>query len=242
MRVKIVHFYPDLMSLYGSWANVAVVQRTLERMGHEVVLERVALGASADIADADFLYVGAGTERAQKAALAALLPYAPALRDAAARGAVLLFAGNAMELLGKSITDSDGKSYEALGLASFSAEQGAARYVEDVYGRSALCTEPIVGFINKCARIQGVETPLITEMAMGFGNDAPRTGEGYCAGSVLASELTGPLLVKNPALLRVVVRKLLAARGETCGDIPVDEYMARGYAVTAEQLRLRSEK
>lgn len=242
MRVKIVHFYPDLMSLYGSWANVAVVQRTLERMGHEVVLERVALGASADIADADFLYVGAGTERAQKAALAALLPYVPALRDAAARGAVLLFAGNAMELLGKSITDSDGKSYEALGLASFTAEQGAARYVEDVYGRSALCTEPIVGFINKCARIHGVETPLITEMAMGFGNDAPRAGEGYCAGSVLASELTGPLLVKNPALLRVVVRKLLAARGETCGDIPVDEYMARGYAVTAEQLRLRSEK
>ena len=242
MRVKIVHFYPDLMSLYGSWANVAAVQRTLERMGHEVVLERVALGASADIADADFLYVGAGTERAQKAALAALLPYAPALRDAAARGAVLLFAGNAMELLGKSITDSDGRSYEALGLASFTAEQGAARYVEDVYGRSTLCDEPIVGFINKCARIHGVETPLITELAMGFGNDAPCAGEGYCAGSVLASELTGPLLVKNPALLRVVVRKLLAARGETCRDIPVDEYMARGYAVTAEQLRLCSEK
>ena len=27
MELKIIHFYPDLMSLYGSYANVAVLRR-----------------------------------------------------------------------------------------------------------------------------------------------------------------------------------------------------------------------
>ena len=30
MELKIIHFYPDLMSLYGSYANVSVLRRYLE--------------------------------------------------------------------------------------------------------------------------------------------------------------------------------------------------------------------
>ena len=30
MEIKIIHFYPDLMSLYGSYANVSVLKRRLE--------------------------------------------------------------------------------------------------------------------------------------------------------------------------------------------------------------------
>ena len=29
MELKIIHFYPDLMSLYGSYANVSVLRRYL---------------------------------------------------------------------------------------------------------------------------------------------------------------------------------------------------------------------
>ena len=32
MELKIVHFYPDLMSLYGSYANVSVLRRYLEAL------------------------------------------------------------------------------------------------------------------------------------------------------------------------------------------------------------------
>ena len=39
MEVKIVHFYPDLMSLYGSYANVAVLRRRLEAMGCAVTVQ-----------------------------------------------------------------------------------------------------------------------------------------------------------------------------------------------------------
>jgi hypothetical protein len=70
MELRLIHFYPDLMSLYGSYANLSVLQRRLETMGNTVTVELIVPGQSADIASADFLFMGAGTERAQKAALA----------------------------------------------------------------------------------------------------------------------------------------------------------------------------
>ena len=33
MEIRILHFYPDLMSLYGSYANVSILKRTLEELG-----------------------------------------------------------------------------------------------------------------------------------------------------------------------------------------------------------------
>ena len=53
MNIKILHFYPDLMSLYGSYANVSIVRRTLEQMGNSITVERVLPGAPADLSDAD---------------------------------------------------------------------------------------------------------------------------------------------------------------------------------------------
>ena len=66
MELKILHFYPDLMSLYGSYANVSILKRTLEEMGNTVTVERVELGGDADLPHADFAYMGAGTERRRR--------------------------------------------------------------------------------------------------------------------------------------------------------------------------------
>ena len=108
MDIKILHFYPDLMSLYGSYANVAVLKRYLEGMGNAVAAEQVLPGQAADLTGADFLFMGAGTERSQKAALADFAKYGEAVKAAAESGVTMLFAGTAMELLGKSITDDNG--------------------------------------------------------------------------------------------------------------------------------------
>ena len=154
----------------------------------------------------------------------------------------MLFAGNSMELLGKTITDDAGKVYEGLGLADFTAVQNKKRFVEDVYGHTDLYEDAVMGFVNRCSVITGVETPLLTSMDMGRGNEGPCGPEGYHKGSVFASQLTGPFLVKNPALLKIMVQAIYRHRGETCPEIPVDQYMAEGWAITAEQLKARCTK
>ena len=244
MEFRFVHFYPDLMNLYGSYANLSVLGRRLEAAGHTVRVDRVEPGAPAgELSDADFLFMGAGTEWRQKAALADFLRYGDQVRAAAEDGMPMLFAGTAMELLGASITDADGTVFPALGLAAFTSVQGRTRFVEDVYGGTDLFPEPVVGFMNKCSRIEGVETPLLTQVMMGWGNTGERTPEGFHCGNVFASELTGPLLVKNPRLLDEVAGILCRRRGLTLSPAGEESrWAAAGYAVTAEQLRLRSEK
>ena len=74
MELKIIHFYPDLMSLYGSYANVSVLRRYLEALGCAVTVQAVVPGEGADITGADFLFMGAGTERAQRFAAGGLRP------------------------------------------------------------------------------------------------------------------------------------------------------------------------
>lgn len=242
MELNFVHFYPDLMSLYGSYANVAILKRYLELLGNTVTVESVAPGGAADIANADFLYMGAGTERSQKAALADFVRYSDAVKTAAETGTVQLYVGNAMELLGKSITDAQGTVYVGIGLAEFTSVQSERRIVGDVYGETALFPEAVVGFMNKCAVISGVETPLLTSLKMGFGNDAEGGAEGFCRNAVFASELTGPILAKNPRLLEKIAAAIYARRGEAMpAELPVIPYLEEGYAISAEQLRARCE-
>jgi CobQ-like glutamine amidotransferase family enzyme len=243
MELNLLHFYPDLMSLYGSYANVELLRRHLVDLGNTVTVQTVRPGQDADVEHADFIFMGAGTERSQKTAMADFARFGDAVKAAAAAGTAMLFAGTAMELLGASVTDAEGGMLEGIGLAPFTSVQGAKRIVGDVLGTTELFVPPVVGFINKCAVISGVDHPLLTSCAMGFGNEAEGGAEGYHEKNVFASELTGPLLVKNPLLLGAVIAAIYQKRGEPLPqEIPDYPYEEKAYSVTAQQLKLRCEK
>ena len=154
----------------------------------------------------------------------------------------MLFAGTAMELLGASVTDKDGETFDGIGLAGFTTVQGSRRIVGDVYGTTDLFPEAVVGFMNKCGQVRGVETPLLNGLALGYGNEAEQGPEGFHWKNVFASELTGPILVKNPRLLDTVAAAICGRRGLALPEErPSFPYAEAGYAITAEQLKLRAE-
>lgn len=155
----------------------------------------------------------------------------------------MLFAGTAMELLGRTVSDAEGTVYEGIALADFTTVQGKKRLVEDVYGTTDLYPEAVVGFMNKCGVTTGITTPLLTTVSLGYGNEGEGTPEGFHWKNVFASELTGPLLVKNPRMLETAAAAILARRGEALPEErPVDTWAEAGYAITAEQLRLRCKR
>ena len=240
MEVRIIHFYPDLMNLYGSRGNVLALERYLRQLDCDVTVEAVVPGGGADFTRGDFFCMGAGTERAARAAMEDLGRFAGQLKAAAQDNAAMLFAGTAMELLGTSVTEADGTSYGGIGLAGFSTVHSERRMVEDVYGHTDLFPEAVVGFMNKCGTVSGVETPLLASVEFGIGNEGEKTPEGFHWKNVFASELTGPILVKNPRLLESLASALYARRGETLPEErAADSWAVRGYAVTEEQLRRR---
>ena len=240
MELNILHLYPDSMSLYGEWANVAVLRRHLEALDVAVTVETVSLEDTPDFTRADMLYMGAGTEGAQKSVLTALVPHAGALKAAVDRGALLLFTGGAMETLGASVTDAAGKVWQGLGLADFTTVETDKRSPGDVVAVPTLWDAPAVGFMNKCSLTRGVTTPLFSSLSLGFGNDQEKGGEGYASGNVLATHLTGPVLVKNPDFLDLIVRRLFAAKGwETPEVLPSFPHEREAYEVTLRELKAR---
>ena len=243
MELTVLHLFPDFMSLYGEYANVAVLRRHLESVCVKVTVRTVTCEDGPDFQGADLIYMGAGTERKQKIALEKLLPHAEELKAAVERGAAVLFTGNAMETLGASITDASGKVWPGLGLAGFTTVETDRRSPGDVVAAPALWDSPAVGFMDKCAVFDGIDTPLLREVRMGPGNCGPGTPEGFSQNHLVASELTGPLLVKNPHLLKLTARRICRRRGvDLPEDLPRDPWAEQGYRVTEEQLRALADK
>ena len=240
MEWTILHLYPDFMSLYGEYANLAVLRRRLEVMGAQVNVRTVVLEDTPDFETADMIYMGAGTERGQKAALTALGPHAAALKAAADRGTVLLFTGNAMETLGASVADAKGKVWPGLGLAEYTTVETEKRVPVDVIAKPTLWDALAVGFMNKCSTTRGITSPLFESLSLGFGNDAECGPEGYVSGNVFATHITGPVLVKNPDFTDLIIRRLYALRGwDTPEKIPVLPHEREAYEVTLRELKAR---
>ena len=234
------HLYPDVMNLYGEYANIAVLRRHLQALGVTVTVRPFTCEDAPDFSGADFLYMGAGTEQGQKYALEKLLPHADGLKAAVDAGAVLLFTGNAMETLGASIADAAGRTWPALGLADFTTTETDRRDPGDVIAHSALLDRPVVGFMNKGSVTRGVTSPLFDRLSLGFGNEAEKGAEGCVSGNALATHLTGPVLVKNPHLTGFLIRRIFDAKGwELPQALPILPHEREAYEVTLAELSAR---
>lgn len=240
MELTILHLYPDCMSLYGEYANVMVLRRHLEAMGVSVTVQTALFEDTPDFEQADFIYMGAGTERTQKAALTALLPHKDALKRAIDRGAAVLFTGNAMETLGLSIVDAAGKTWPGLALADFSTVETDRRAPEDVIAHTSLWEGAVVGFMNKCSITEDA-VPLFDRLSLGFGNEGEKGPEGCVSGNVFATHITGPVLVKNPDFVDFLIKRIFSLKEwELPESLPVLPYEREAYEVTLKELTARA--
>lgn len=246
--MKIYHLFPQLMSLYGDRGNTAILARYAAACGQSTELckvEREEFGPGytavnqVNLSDADVIYMGPGTEGARNAALELLRPLAGQLKAAFEKGVVMLFTGNAVTLLGKTLTLADGTKLDELGLLDFTAEESKNRYTGDAIGVFDGTEGPIqaVGFLNRCDRLVGVERPMFT-LRMGKGNE-DSAEEGVRAGNLWGTHFIGPVLVKNPALLREMGNALGLDGEKATEDDALFVEMEAAYQVTFGALEAR---
>lgn len=240
MELNILHLCPTMMSLYGEYANLALLQRRLAAVGMTASIITNQCGETPDFSNVDMIYMGAGTERSREAARKALLPHADALKAAVDGGAVLLFTGSAMPLLGKTLRDADGTEHECFALAEFTSEESDKRIGEDVIATPTLWEDVAVGFMNKSSVTKGITTPLFSDLPLGFGNECKGGAEGYVSGNVFATHITGPVLVKNPAFMDLILTRLFERKGwEMPESFPRLLHEQESYEVTARELQAR---
>ncbi len=250
--MKILHLYYDLMNLYGEYANVAALKRMLDMNKVSCKVDTLSVGDKIQFLDYDLIYVGSGTESNQKLILEHLKKSKEALKAYVDAGRFLVMTGNSFEILGKEITDAKGKKYAGLGFFEFTVtEQERTRDTADAVFRlwderkntadDAVSNEEngagkLVGFINKCSTIQGIDTPLF-HVEMGLGNEKAGQTEGIRYKNFYGTHLTGPMLIKNPYFL-------MKLAGDLCGKEMDGEYLTyekAGYEITLRELSKRVE-
>lgn len=210
--MNLLHLYHDIMNLYGDYANILALQRILEKSGAEVTVDRLSLSDHADLGDYDFIFIGSGTEKNQKVVLADFMKYKDQLADYIASDKPVLMTGNSFEMLGKAITDGDGKTYDGLALYDFTVtEERGKRYTNDIIATPCFSDQPLVGFINKSSMIRGVKSPMNT-VTFGVGNNSDEMTEGITDKHFYGTHITGPVLQKNPHFLIYIAQLMLGKK------------------------------
>ncbi len=200
LTIKIGYFYHDLLNLYGDSGNVMILKYHLEQQGVRVNLDRLTVEEPKNIASYDLIYMGSGTERGLLLALMDLRKYRSELATAIDSGTHILATGNSFELFGKNLLMGK-KHYHGLGLLDFSTLYGA-RIVNDL--ALDLQGNTLLGFENHPGTtIESKEEAFI---------DTAERKEGVKKNHFLGTYTIGPLLVRNPFLLKEYVTDLILTK------------------------------
>ena len=227
--MRILHLYPNLMNLYGDYGNLKVLISHLKDLGIEVQLDRKEINEDFDIFSYDLVYMGSGTESKQLAALNDLMKHALEIREYLEQDKVLLFTGNAMELLGESIDD-----HKALGILNFKVRITDKRYTGDVIMDNDELGK-IVGFINKSSLIENGQDHKLFSYDFKDNNLTDNDYEGWRYHNGFGTHIIGPVLIKNPPFMDLIIRLV---SGDKYQKITYP-YEDEAYKITLEELEKR---
>lgn len=205
--ITIAHLYHDLMNLYGESGNVKALKFAFESMGIKTNVILLSINDKLEFDKYDFIYMGAGTENNQKIVLQDLSKYKKEIKEAYENGTYFLMTGNALELFGEKILF-DNDELKGINLFPFTTTIENFRIVDEAYMNSNIIKKPIIGFQNHSGMIDNIDTPLF-EVIKGTGYKPNTKYEGIHNNNFFGTYIIGPILVRNPELLKYFVNNLL---------------------------------
>lgn len=205
--VKLVWLWNDAMDRSGSRGNVLALRRRLEWRDMECRVETVSVGETLDLRDCDLLYLGAGLPYDNGALMTALEENAQTIRDYVNSGRTLLAVCEGFELLGRSITLSDGRTLQGAAAGPYRSVYGEKRVAGNLifeYQQSS-----VVCFENHASQIllEDGADPL-GKVMIGQGNKPKDDGFGLRFRNFFGAPAYA-LLPNNPALTDAVLLSVL---------------------------------
>jgi Predicted glutamine amidotransferase len=204
MSLKFLHLFPSQLGLNGETGNLDCLVQRLKWAGVDSKVQ-IFNGTGQVLSDPDAVFIGSGTLAGAIEALEALRPEAANLVKLAEAGVPFLALGLGWEILGKSITLTDGKVLEGIGIFPSKSARTIERASSECFGFDE-AGNLTAGYANHSSEIELLEgaKPLI-ELVAGFGNSSRTdaktlSAEGAVLGNLMAARLNGPLLTLNPHL------------------------------------------
>lgn len=208
MKITIAHLFHDLLNLYGESGNILALENALKQQNIAVEIKYLSLDNNSwDLENVDFIYIGAGTEQNQMLVLNKLKEHSNEIKQHILNGKHILATGNAIELFGRFIKDTD-KEIEALGLFNYTTERTSKRIVSECLFYNDETASKIIGFENHQGIIHEILNPLFS-VEKGFGSEISSKVEGIKQDNFYGTYLIGPLLVRNPKFLEKICKDII---------------------------------
>ena len=239
-EIKLLHLFPKLLSLYGEYGNIKIIEKNLKNKGYEASVTEFEGGGEENIefSEFDFIYVGSGTEKNLIEASKRIIRHREALCEFVSSNKCVLATGNAMALFGKTLRLGKNE-HETLSIFPYASEIFTnKRFQGDVLtDDNNIFSSKLIGFINTSAIYTGIETPLTNNLlGAKLGNDKISGGDGFISGNFIGTQLIGPFAVKNPSVLSKICEMITGDTFES--DTSSNRFLAYSRGLRALEERL----
>lgn len=211
--ITILDMYPSMLNVNGDGGNVLALTRRLQWAGVTSRVIRAKVGSKWFTTQPDIVHIGGGTVAAQQAVRGDLVAAAPYLKRWAADEVSILGVAGGFHLLLDEIHFPGATSAVAgLGLLGGSSAPAETRISEYLIGRAG--KELVYGYQNS-GQVVDLEsrTTSWAQVLVGVGNRTTSGTEGAVSGSVLGTNLNGPLLPRNPVVADVILTRAASRQG-----------------------------
>ena len=198
--------FPEVGNLSGDLMNI----RYLKQCCNALEIVETDLKSRPAFLDEEvaLVYMGTATETGLALAVKALRPYLDEIRAKIDAGQLMLLTGNAQEVFGSCIDSDQAERMEGLGILPIHAEyhmmQRHNSFFLGTFGETK-----IVGFKSLFGHTYpDGECEALFHTLRGVGRSGGSEDEGYRMNNLLATALTGPLLVLNPPFTKALLRMM----------------------------------
>jgi len=232
MELRLLALYSEQMNIYADRGNILFLQRRCEWRGIGFSLAGAGPGEDFDPDGHDFVYLGGGQDRDQRAVAADMVDSKrAALAAAVDGGGVMLAVCGGYQLLGHSY-QLDEERLPGLGLVDLETVRVAGpRLIGNVAIEVDLGDGPqtLAGFENHGGRTYlGEGAEPLGRVIHGHGNNGEDGCEGVRRDNLFGTYLHGPLLPKNARLADRLIELALERRYGTRPSLePLDDALER---------------
>lgn len=202
MEIVIANLYYDLLNLYGDSGNIKALKKAFENQKIKVKILNLSINDDLDFDKYDLVYIGSGTENNQSLVIKHIIKYKDQITKFIENNKFIIVTGNSIELFGKSIDNT-----KCLNIFNFKAIPQEKRIVKETLINCDFIKKSVIGFENHdCIIEDNKYNPMFKENNI---------KEGINYKNFYATYLLGPILIRNPELLKYIVTKFILEKDKT---------------------------
>ncbi len=204
MKVEVL--FPEVANLSGDLMNIRYLKQCCDEL--EIVETDLKSRPAFLSEEVALVYMGTATETGLALAVEALRPYLDEIRAKIEDGQLMLLTGNAQEVFGNYIDSDQAERMNGLGILPIHSEYHMMKRHNSFF-IGKYDDMDIVGFKSLFGHTYpDGESEALFHTLRGVGRSGGREDEGYRMNNLMATSLTGPLLVLNPPFTKALLRKM----------------------------------